>query len=214
MVKLYSEDFELPKDLKAIDQVSLYFKGNIHKGNIDEKDLLIMKTIDNVSNFDPLSGAITTPFGITLIDNLSSGCKTCLVINHCLKRGIEDIAISLERCGSNALDLALELLDGTKLIGIVSVTTYLGRGFSGQIDLNDSEFAGDMKSFNKYLQKKRFEFKESLNNDLSYDDCDKFYDMFLNLTISDLEEKLEGILDNDKHKFLLQMLNMKMSWYK
>ena len=212
MVKLYSEDFELPKDLKAIDQVSLYFRGNIHKWNIDEKDLELMKTIDNVSNFDSSRGAITTPFGITLIDNLSSGCKTCLVINHCLKRGIEDIAISLERCGSNALDLAFELLDGTKLIGIVSVTTYLGRGFPGQIDLNESEFVGNADSLFHYLQKKRFEMREK--NDLSPDECDKFYDMFLNLTISDLEEKLEGILDNDKHKFLLQMLNMKMSWYK
>ena len=69
---------------------------------------MAMKQIDNAILLDETSGTIQTDFGVTYLDNLSSGCKAVLTFLYII-RNKEDyngkIILDVTECGANALDI-------------------------------------------------------------------------------------------------------------
>ena len=67
----------------------------------------IMRVIDTAEIIDYQLGTVSTPFGITSMQNLSTGCKTALLV-HCLctdtlKFNEDIVTVELVGCGWNAV---------------------------------------------------------------------------------------------------------------
>ena len=57
---------------------------------------------------------LRTPFGITGVGNLSTGCHTVLNLLYVRDNGL-NVGVDVTGCGVNALDLAFEYADGTDI---------------------------------------------------------------------------------------------------
>lgn len=70
----------------------------------------IIKSIDNAKIISLDKGLIDTPFGITNVDNLSTGCKTALNVAYLnLHPEIDVDTVSLVECGKNAIDCIFKM---------------------------------------------------------------------------------------------------------
>lgn len=87
----------------------------------------IMQSIDRASYLDANSGAVQTPYGLTSIKNLSTGCKTVLIAKWMLSKFCNTnsnagqnqfFIINANECGANALKVMFELL-GRYTFGIL-----------------------------------------------------------------------------------------------
>lgn len=77
----------------------------------------IIATIDNAKVLDKDTGLIQTPFGLTEINKLSTGCKTALNISFILQHPEMNIkTVNVTECGYNALDVIFDMnINGVKL---------------------------------------------------------------------------------------------------
>lgn len=99
--------FRHKKDITIRDN-NAYFDENILPSMIDSLGQEVMRRIDGVTKFDPVSGAIVTPFGSTTIDHLSCGCKT--VLNY-LYSDEKYKLININQCGDNALEVLFDTME-------------------------------------------------------------------------------------------------------
>ena len=91
-----------------------FFRAKIHSNSFTEDDLMVMKSIDNAILLDKAIGTIKTDFGVTSIDNLSTGCKVVLTYLYIIrnKKDYEGkILLETTECGANALDVLFELAE-------------------------------------------------------------------------------------------------------
>lgn len=96
-----------------IDEVDDFFNARVSSKQFEEYDETVMREIDNAKVIDYETGEIKTAFGLTNINNLSSGCKTVLVYLY-MKRHpdkYKDCVINVTGCGYNALESLFEQID-------------------------------------------------------------------------------------------------------
>lgn len=101
MITLYVDRKAIGNENKFIHAIDLAFDKEIYNLEITVRDKEIMRFIDSAEYIG--DGYIVTPFGRTEIQNLSTGCKTLLLINH--SRELEFPIINIGECGKNVLDI-------------------------------------------------------------------------------------------------------------
>lgn len=91
-----------------------FFKAKIHSKDFNEDDLEAMRIIDGAILIDKNMGTIKTDFGVTVIDNLSTGCKVVLTYLY-IQRHRDDydnkVLLDVTECGANALDVLFDLME-------------------------------------------------------------------------------------------------------
>ena len=84
-----------------------FFNNNISSKEFTQNEIDIIRKIDNAEILDRNTGEIRTPYGLTSIRNLSTGCKTILnfiYINSASNKYSQIKAIEITECGWNALE--------------------------------------------------------------------------------------------------------------
>lgn len=110
--KKYIED---NKELYILSNDS-YFSTYTSQEDFDEIDRMYMKKIDGAQILDQVnnraikSEVVQTKFGITTLQNLSTGLKTLLNIRYLIKRKISAV-VNIDECGENVLIDIFNLVD-------------------------------------------------------------------------------------------------------
>ena len=106
------------KDKLSLNEVLVnnesFFNINISSKEFNYTDIEIIKNIDNAELIDKNTGEIRTPYGLTSIRNLSTGCKTVLnfiYINSTRNKYEQIKAIDVTECGWNALEELFSLYE-------------------------------------------------------------------------------------------------------
>lgn len=84
-----------------------FFNNNITSREFTQDEIDVIKKIDNAELLDRNTGEIKTPYGLTNIRNLSTGCKTIInfiYINSKRNKYDKIKAIEVTECGWNALE--------------------------------------------------------------------------------------------------------------
>ena len=92
-----------------IGDIESMFDLHLNSKDFDSDDLDIIQKVDKALLIDRSTGLVQTPFGLTSLRNLSTGCKTVLVYNYCRKNNIDKI-INITESGANALDVLFDLM--------------------------------------------------------------------------------------------------------
>lgn len=118
MNTLYTCKRSVPNKYKIIDDIDTEFDKLVANNfiGINNTDMMIMKAIDNVVKYS--KGLITTKFGNTLIFDLSTGCKACILANH----SNDSTVINIEQCGKNALNVIFALDNKRYLMRFSGIT--------------------------------------------------------------------------------------------
>lgn len=104
MIQIYTSEDNL-KGRDIIRDSESFFKTTVPIENFEEKELEAMMKIDEAKLLDIKLGMILTPFGITTVNCLSTGCK--VILNYLfLYKSIEyrDYILDVTECGANALE--------------------------------------------------------------------------------------------------------------
>ena len=141
MLTLYTEYDKC----NVITDVEAWFY-TIQNRNIDFSKKVyryIMKTIDNAKYIGDMM--VETPYGKTLVTNLSSGCKATLLAVHYAGT---DTAVSLDECGSNAIDLIFKLSEKVDIKAYTS--SYIVPNYEEARCIIDGKlYTGDMEIYKK-----------------------------------------------------------------
>ena len=113
MIRIYRDRRKFKEENILLDNEA-FFNNNVSPKNLNKASLRIMKDIDKADLIDSNIGTIQTPYGITSIDSLSTGCKT--VINYIVIASNCEIykdvkAICATECGWNALEELFEQIE-------------------------------------------------------------------------------------------------------
>ena len=98
-----------------------YFLFNVGAVGIKKDGVECIYRVDNAEFLPDSRDMLRTPFGITGVGNLSTGCHTVLNLLYVRDNKL-NVGVDVTGCGANALDLAFEYADGT---GIPLVLRYL-----------------------------------------------------------------------------------------
>ena len=123
---------------RYISNTDAYFNVHIEPYQLDSVDKKIIQKIDNAVLLDSETGAIKTPYGLTSIKDLSSGCKTILGYRH-RKREDLDKVYNITMAGKNALELLFDIVSACKDDKTVFYLGYYG----GLYDCKQREFNVD-----------------------------------------------------------------------
>ena len=108
MVKLYTNMKYVTGDL--ITDNEAFFDRFISAKNIDIEDRKYLKQIDGATIIDAELGTITTPFGASILENISTGAKTVMNLLY-LQKNNKPVTLDITECGANALDAIFSLMD-------------------------------------------------------------------------------------------------------
>lgn len=113
MIRIYRDRSKFKEENILLDNEA-FFNNNVSPKDLNKASLRIMKDIDKADLIDSNIGTIQTPYGITSIDSLSTGCKT--VINYIVIASNREIykdvkAICATECGWNALEELFEQIE-------------------------------------------------------------------------------------------------------
>lgn len=116
MVRLYTSEkyFDTTDIIRDNDG---FFNNNINAGKFNARSIRAITNIDGAELLDAKLGTIKTPYGVTSIYNLSTGCKTVLNYIYLLeaRKTIDDFrsvkAISANGCGWNAMEELFKVAD-------------------------------------------------------------------------------------------------------
>ena len=101
MITLYKNEKYIKNKSRLVEFVDLYFDAMIlDKIQINDIDIMYMQKIDGATYLG--DNYFTTFLGRTSIENLSTGCKTLILLNHSDELG--NVVIDVSECGENALD--------------------------------------------------------------------------------------------------------------
>lgn len=112
MVRIYNSLDYFKNDEVIIDNESFF--NNIPLRELSRDSLCALKEIDGAEILDMRLGKIQTPYGITDIKSISTGCKTALNTVYCVEHpeAFPSVkAINVTECGWNALDSIFEYID-------------------------------------------------------------------------------------------------------
>lgn len=122
MIRLYTSRKYFKLEELIIDNES-FFSNNVAPITLDELSLEVIGNIDKASMLDKRIGTIQTPYGITSVDSLSTGCKTVLNYLFLVNNKIEYDsikAIDATECGWNAIEELFRMIETTKYdLGII-----------------------------------------------------------------------------------------------
>ena len=100
MLTIYTDKALIPEPCdNIIEDIDIQFNNLYHTFTFDAKDRHFMQAINSATlhtESDTLHAM--TPFGTCTLDNLSTGCKACILANH-----LKGAVISLASCGGNAI---------------------------------------------------------------------------------------------------------------
>ena len=111
MIILYTDKSKIPDGYKLIIANDSYFDAYV-ADNITSEDLKVMQEIDRVLKYYEESDKIETPYGITNIFDLSTGCKTYINLLHLTES--DKTVISLNECGANVLNIILDTINSKR----------------------------------------------------------------------------------------------------
>lgn len=111
MVTVYTDKNKMKENAKIILDNEAFFYNNVLKyEKITKEDEEVIKEIDKAvvmkeskSNDYNANWLIETPFGVSTIDHLSTGCKTVINFLHIYNK--KGIALDITECGYNALEV-------------------------------------------------------------------------------------------------------------
>ncbi|MCR5402803.1 MAG: hypothetical protein K6E91_03170 [Butyrivibrio sp.] len=95
----------------SIGDVESFFNYKVTASHFSEQDIKVLSDIDDAVLLDKNTGAIQTPFGITDITHLSTGCKTVLCYLYLRRKETSSIILDVTECGYNALDVLFECVE-------------------------------------------------------------------------------------------------------
>lgn len=105
MIRIFTSQ-KLLGNRKVIDDPDSFFIARVSQNQFDENDEKVIEEIDGAKLIDRNFGTIKTPFGLTDINHLSSGCKTVLdyLFISRNKDEYKDCVLNVTICGYNALE--------------------------------------------------------------------------------------------------------------
>lgn len=112
MVRLYTNKHYL--NIPVIDKNNSYFMVKVGASGITDAGIECIRKVDNAELIDRSIGTVSTPFGVTGVDNLSTGCQTLLNLLYVRDNHL-NVGVDVTGCGTNALDIAFEIADGTDI---------------------------------------------------------------------------------------------------
>lgn len=122
MIQIYNSMNFFDEEEIIVDNEG-FFNNNVSAKSLSETSLNIMCKIDKARLLDKKTGKIETPYGITSIYDLSTGCKT--ILNCIFITENPDIypsirAINATECGWNAVDELFSFIESNSIqIGVI-----------------------------------------------------------------------------------------------
>lgn len=113
MIRIYTDRSLLDISKVIIDNEGFFVRKGVYF-NLSAEQVQAIKRIDGAIFLNEKQTTMQTPFGVTNIGNLSTGCKTVLNYLYLKQHPIEREkvqAISLIECGANALNVLFDLVD-------------------------------------------------------------------------------------------------------
>ena len=108
----------------------------------DELSKLVMKEIDNAEIL--MDKVIKTPFGVTTMDNLSSGCQSLLLA---IKEKDNDVWIDFTCAGGNVVELALKICRDYNLDLYIYYNNYTCFGGKYDFEIDGKVYRDDYFTF-------------------------------------------------------------------
>lgn len=121
MINICTSKDKLSKDSIIIDNES-FFRNWTVGGCFCQLQKDVMSKIDNAVMIDDNLRKIQTPYGITGVNDLSTGCKTVLNYLYLHDHGdkFKDVyVINAIECGKNALDVLFDVMESQNELRIV-----------------------------------------------------------------------------------------------
>jgi hypothetical protein len=111
MVRLYT-DSKLLGDTYVLGSANMkaFFILKVGAAGVTADGSKCIEEIDRAVFVKGCNDAVRTPFGVTGLENLSTGCLTVLNLLYIKENGL-NIAVDVTGCGSNALNFAFEHAD-------------------------------------------------------------------------------------------------------
>lgn len=113
MIKIATKTSMFKRNEIIFDNEAFFFKHFVvHE--IDDNYIEALRIIDNAQILDLKRGIVLTPFGVTSINDVSTGCKMVLNYLTLMKhrsdfRGI--MAINATEAGANAIEILFEIME-------------------------------------------------------------------------------------------------------
>ena len=158
MVKLYSDRKYVSGNIISDNDAAFIQYVNAKSVSLLGREY--MRLIDGAELIDENIGTIRTPFGVTVLGNLSTGAKTVLNLLY-LQDKKNPIVLDITGCGTNALNAVFALMDGYN--GPVKIL--LEHPAVHRCD-NYNFLVDDKHQFNNTLDLCTFLMEESLNRNI------------------------------------------------
>lgn len=102
-------------------------------------DCMVMQKIDSAELIHK-DGVIKTPFGVTSIESLSTGCKAVLLLYRYFVKHGETVMLSVIECGTNALNVLFSLPQSDIVKLYLTNRTDLYKCSLGEFLIDDTKF--------------------------------------------------------------------------
>lgn len=113
MINIITEK-DLIKEYHIFNNANLFVRGMVSAQEFGDLDEYAIKYIDKANLLDRKTGAVETPFGLTDIYHLSTGCKTVLMYLYIYRHRQDydkNIVINITECGWNAIDVLFDCVE-------------------------------------------------------------------------------------------------------
>lgn len=106
MIELFLDKKSLGKS-RLIEKVDVTFDSHVDALRFDAFDTACIKIVDSAKYIS--NQQVQTPFGLTEMINISTGCKTLILINHA--HDLDNAVVNIGECGANVLNMIFKLND-------------------------------------------------------------------------------------------------------
>lgn len=130
MINIWTDKSLITKDCDFFEDCDSFVNSFVSSTEFSDRDFSAIRIIDGAVVTDINLGEVKTPYGLTNIENLSSGCKTVLTYLHILKK--KDMAsnravINITESGVNALNVLFDFADEDSRSDIVFYLGYVNK---------------------------------------------------------------------------------------
>lgn len=111
MINVYTKKNLLPPNCIFINNIKAFFTTEVRQNfRSCSKYKEILSCIDHATIVGDTGDVIITPFGITTIDNISTGCKSVFCYFQLLKMfpDLSTVVLDLSKCGANGIEFILQ----------------------------------------------------------------------------------------------------------